>query len=97
MSERRAKAGMKFDCIFENQLDFIDIDYIHLNTVVRYENRPHEKWLDESKDALKCSGCGKWVYKPFIGGFPTERTQHYAPNYCAFCGADMRKREGDKE
>lgn len=57
MSERRAKAGMKFDCIFENALDFIDIDYIHLNKVVRYENRPHEKWeylkehITEMRDA----------------------------------------------
>lgn len=58
--------------------------------------RPHGEWIDESKDALKCSVCGNWVYKPFIGGFPTERTQHYNPNYCAFCGADMR-REGEAE
>ena len=56
--------------------------------------RPRGEWIDENKDALKCSACGKWVYKPFIGGFPTERTQHYNPNYCAFCGADMRK-EGE--
>lgn len=60
-----------------------------------YEQRPHGEWIDESKDALKCSACGKWVYKPFIGGFPTERTQHYNPNYCAFCGADMREKGGD--
>lgn len=56
--------------------------------------QPRGEWIDESKDALKCSACGKWVYKPFIGGFPTERTQHYAPNYCAFCGASMVK-EGE--
>ena len=63
---------------------------------VLYEpDRPHGEWIDESKDALKCSSCGKWVYKPFIGGFPTDRTQHYNPNYCAFCGADMR--EGDPD
>lgn len=60
------------------------------------QERPNGEWIDESTDALKCSACGKWVYKPFIGGFPTERTQHYNPNYCAFCGADMRK-EGEAE
>lgn len=55
------------------------------------ERRPHGKWTDESQESLKCSACGMRVYKPFIGGFPTERTKHYWPNYCAFCGADMRK------
>ena len=54
-------------------------------------SRPKGKWSDESKDSLLCSACGKRVYKPFIGGFPTERTSHYYPNFCAFCGADMRK------
>ena len=57
--------------------------------------RPNGKWIDESKDALRCSACGKLVYKPFIGGFPTERTQHYNPNYCAFCGADMKEGEAE--
>ena len=57
---------------------------------VHYEERPQGEWSDESKDSLLCSVCGKRVYKPFIGGFPTERTQHYYPNFCAFCGADMR-------
>jgi len=50
----------------------------------------HGEWIDESDDSLKCSVCGLWVYKPFIGGSQSERTRHYAPNYCAFCGADMR-------
>lgn len=90
MSEQKAKAGMKFDCIFEETLDFIDINYTHLNKTVRYEQRPRGEWIDETNDALRCSVCGKWVYKPFIGGFPTERTLHYSPNYCAFCGADMK-------
>lgn len=57
------------------------------------EGRQHGKWSDESKDSLLCSACGKRVYKPFIGGFPTERTSHYYPNFCAFCGADMRGNE----
>ena len=37
----RDKAGMKFDCIFEETLDFIDIDYTHLNKTIRYEQRQH--------------------------------------------------------
>lgn len=53
-------------------------------------DRPQGEWSDESKDSLLCSACGKRIYKPFIGGFPTERTSHYYPNFCAFCGADMR-------
>jgi hypothetical protein len=57
------------------------------------EARPKGEWSNESKDSLLCSACGKRVYKPFIGGFPTERTQHYYPNFCAFCGADMRGEE----
>ena len=62
------------------------------NLVKRIENevRPKGEWIDEHKDYLICKNCGKMVYKPFIGGFPTERTQHYSPNFCAFCGADMR-------
>lgn len=36
----RDTAGMKFDCILEEPLDFIDIDYTHLNKTVRYEARP---------------------------------------------------------
>ena len=53
--------------------------------------RPKGEWIDESRDSLLCTCCNKRVYKPFIGGFPTERSQHYYPNFCAFCGADMRK------
>ena len=30
----RSKAGMKFDCIFEEPLDFIDIDYTQLNSEI---------------------------------------------------------------
>ena len=56
----------------------------------KYE-RPSGEWSNESKDSLLCSACGNRVYKPFIGGFPTERTSNYYPNFCAFCGADMRK------
>lgn len=41
----RSKAGMKFDCIFEETLDFIDIDYTHLNKTIRYEQKPHGEWI----------------------------------------------------
>ena len=58
------------------------------------EHGPKGEWTDESQESLKCSACGMRVYKPFIGGFPTERTRNYWPNFCAFCGADMRK-EGE--
>lgn len=57
---------------------------------------PQGEWIDESRDSLLCTCCNKRVYKPFIGGFPTERSQHYYPNFCAFCGADMRKGGDDK-
>ena len=63
--------------------------------VVRSEHkaveRPKGEWINESQDSLLCTCCKKRVYKPFIGGFPTERSQYYYPNFCAFCGADMRK------
>lgn len=62
---------------------------------IPYEERPQGEWSDESKDSLLCSACGNRVYKPFIGGFPTERTSHYYPNYCAFCGADMRGKKNE--
>ena len=61
----------------------------------RMEQPKQGEWIDESVDSLKCTACGNRVYKPFIGGFPTERTKHYAPNYCAFCGARMK--EGDEK
>lgn len=48
----------------------------------------HAKWIDEREESLKCSNCKGWIYKPFIGG-SNERTKHYSPNYCAFCGARM--------
>lgn len=41
----RNKAGVKFDCIFEETLDYIDIDYTHLNKTVRYEKQPHGEWI----------------------------------------------------
>lgn len=53
--------------------------------------RPQGEWKDESRDSLLCTCCNKRIYKPFIGGFPTERSQHYYPNFCAFCGANMQK------
>lgn len=48
----RDTAGMKFDCIFEEPLDFIDIDYTHLNKTVRYESRPQGEWIDRCQKAL---------------------------------------------
>lgn len=53
----RSNAGMKFDCIYEETLEFIDIDYTRLNKTIRYEQRPHEKWeylkehITEMRDA----------------------------------------------
>ena len=58
--------------------------------------RPQGEWKDESRDSLLCTCCNKRIYKPFIGGFPTERSQHYYPNFCAFCGVDMRKGDAEK-
>lgn len=80
----RSKAGMKFDCIFEETLDFIDIDYTHLNKTIRYEQRPHGEWKYESYgqylSTYKCSNCGFHGDKQWI--------------CCPYCGTDMRK-EGD--
>lgn len=64
----RNNVGMKFDCIFEEPLDFIDIDYTHLNKTIRYEQRPHGEWipcserLPEKSGQYYVSGGGKvWV------------------------------------
>ena len=75
----------------ENWVDYGGINEAFEKAYQALEERPQGEWSDESKDSLLCSACGKRVYKPFIGGFPTERTSHYYPNFCAFCGADMRK------
>ena len=78
----RDKEGMKFDCIFEEPLDFIDIDYTHLNKTIRYEERPHGEWKPDGT----CSECG--VYSSL-----NKNTAYFCPN----CGSDNRKREGDEE
>ena len=82
MSERRAKAGMKFDCIFENQLDFIDIDYIHLNKVVRYENRPHGEWVKKVINGMPCIVCSNCLSPrhPEVG-------YDWYNIYCGHCGS----------
>lgn len=94
----RNKAGMKFDCIFEEPLDFIDIDYTHLNKTVRYENRPHGEWEIHSEHgriyALFCSRCKKDA-KDYISGSENWWINS-EPNFCPNCGADMRK-EGEAE
>lgn len=82
----RNKAGMKFDCILEEPLDFIDIDYTHLNKTVRYEERPHGEWIKKGNNCF-CSNC-KFELESYILGI------FY--NFCPRCGADMRK-EGDGE
>ena len=81
----RSKAGMKFDCILEETLDFIDIDYTHLNKTVRYEERPHGEWIptDEMGYMVRCSECN----------FVTHDDVSEEYNFCPNCGADMR--EGD--
>jgi len=35
---------MKFDCILEETLGFIDVEYTHLNKTVRYEKKPCDDW-----------------------------------------------------
>lgn len=80
----RSKAGMKFDCILEEALDFIEIDYTHLNKTIRYEQRPHGEWKKDGFFAI-CSECG-------------HELQHYELvvsrlNFCPNCGADMREGE----
>lgn len=58
----QSKAGMKFECIFEEPLDFIDIDYTHLNQTIRYEQRPHGEWIKEPIYLCHygCDGCYKY-------------------------------------
>ena len=75
---------------------FIEGVIMLIDNAPTVEERPQGEWKDESRDSLLCTCCNKRVYKPFIGGFPTERSQHYYPNFCAFCGADMRKGDAEK-
>lgn len=73
----RYKAGMKFDCILEEPLDFIDINYTHLNKTIRYEQRQHGEWIGNRKKVfVMCSICKAW--------------HKLRSNYCPDCGADMR-------
>lgn len=81
----RNKEGMNFNCIFEETLDYIDIDYTHLNKTVRYEKRPHGEWLtiknrNGTVVALRCSACGQ--------------SPKYAieSDFCPRCGSDNRKK-----
>lgn len=97
----RNKAGVKLDCIFEETLDYIDIDYTHLNKTVRYEERPHGEWIFHKYDKdFECSNC----HVRF------DRTQIYTEkrfenalwakmeiyNFCPNCGASMVKKEGEQ-
>jgi rubrerythrin len=85
----RDKAGMKFDCIFEETLDFIDINYTHLNMIVRYEKRPHGEWI---LDAV--SPCSISWFRCSYCGYKYEAYKH--SNFCPNCGASMMK-EGDEK
>ena len=76
------KAGMKFDCIFEEPLDFIDIDYTHLNKTVRYEQRSHGEWILVKPYTFACSLCG--------------RLEEHQEPFCN-CGAKMEIRVGEAE
>ena len=77
---------MKFDCIFEEILDFIDIDYTHLNKTIRYEQRPHGKWVErDDGDEIygryeKCTNCGEAIISTHM-------------SYCGNCGAKMGEGE----
>ena len=81
----RDKAGMKFDCILEETLDFIDIDYTNLNKTIRYEQRPHGEWIACASTRngqitnidYKCSECSHHKDRPMP--------------YCEICGAKMKR------
>lgn len=93
------KTGMKFDCIFEETLDFIDIDYTHLNKTIRYEQRQHGEWIPTTKVtpnffSYKCSICGNFDYL-HIHRYQNSY-KYVLGRYCWACGADMRK-EGEAE
>lgn len=91
----RSKAGMKFDCIFEETLDFIDIDYTHLNKTIRYEQRPRGKWIWKSYDMkndcgdIECSKCSCVAHE----GVPAERLKGKLWDYCPVCGSDNRREQ----
>lgn len=92
----RNKAGMKFDCIFEETLDFIDIDYTHLNKTIRYEQRPHGEWIEHEDKDYKGRGynmCSVCNWKFSFGAYPLI----YEQNFCPHCGADMREGEAREE
>lgn len=76
----RNEAGIKFDCIFEEPLDFIDINYTHLNMTVRYERRQHGKIIVDEDGNTCCSECGQ--------------TSEFG-NFCYNCGADLREGESE--
>lgn len=88
--EMRNKAGITSDCIFEEPLDFIDINYIHLNKTVRYEKRPHGEWI------IRRNRQGKHIYS-VCSRCNVAHLDTDFPNFCENCGADMRKKEGDQK
>lgn len=64
------------------------------------KNRPRGKWIDEADkyDAsfgihdYRCSNCNSYADE-YIGGH--EWYTAGKPNFCPYCGADMREREGE--
>lgn len=93
----RSKAGMKFDCIYEETLDFIDIDYTHLNKTVRYEQRPHGKWEFVGDNLFKCTNCGYIANGDYLRDWKAYTYDSEFPTACPKCGADMRPKEGEAE
>lgn len=78
----RNEEGMKFDCIFEEPLDFIDIDYTHLNKTIRYEQRQYGEWIkdyEHEEHGYAPIICNRCKYSPSIKS-----------NFCPNCGRYMR-------
>lgn len=89
----RSKAEMKFNCIYEEPLDFIDIDYTRLNKTIRYEQRPRGEWKEYNVSTFR--GMDEWGEPKWGKGkkFICKRCLRVTvirENFCPKCGADMR-------
>ena len=88
-------AGMKFDCIFEEPLAFIDIEYTALNKTIRYEKTEtpkHGTWKERTINVpeylLECPFC-EWTW--------TETRGRWAPLYCGGCGARLKTKDEEED
>lgn len=98
----RNKAGIKCESIFEETIDYIDVDYTHLNKTVRYEKRPHGEWekYGDKIEAYDIEGHKTWGQKRRCTncGFVKTYIEDFGfYPFCPNCSALMYKKEGEAE